>query len=330
MLTGICAGSAAASVVDLTSPTTSWTVVSYGSNTPDPSNDQQTGSSEGDIVGNALHPSVYTTFGDAGTPSLIDGTLAFRVRLGADTNPAGFKTAFFVGVDANHDGALDLFLGVNNSGSADTVGIWRAGAGLNISPSTTTIVSVPVASYTPTASNYVWTPVTLTNDPTVGSATDIDGGGQNDHFLSFSVPFTDVITQLTALGITGVDQNSALSYVMATATQANSLNQDLNGVGKTYDGSATWAALGAQSDFMTASGIAVVPEANPTVFVILLAGLAIGCQHWNARKTILERQKNARTTLAGPLPRRSDIQIAEEKELITRSLPRRYLNLDHL
>ena len=169
-----------ASMVDVTAPTTSWTIITYANNNPDPSTDQQTGSEEGDIVGNALHPSFYTMFGDGGTPSTTDGTLAFRIRLGADVNPSGFKTALFVGIDANKDGAIDLFVGVNNSGAADTIGIWNPGAGLNISPNTTTIVSTPLRTYTQTATNYNWMAVNLTNDPTVGTATDLDGGGQND------------------------------------------------------------------------------------------------------------------------------------------------------
>ncbi|MEY2526961.1 MAG: hypothetical protein QOE73_1732, partial [Verrucomicrobiota bacterium] len=249
----------AGSTVDVTASTTNWTIISYGSNNPDPSNDQQTGSSEGDIVGNAQHPSAYTMFGDAGTPSLTDGTLGFRIRLGADVNPSGFKTAIFVGIDANHDGALDLFLGINNSGAADTIGIWNPGAGLNTSPSTTTITATPLLSYTQSAANYNWTAVNIAIDPTVGSATDLDGGGQNDYFLSFSIPFNDVVVQLAARGITGFNRNSTLSYVIATATQANSLNQDLNGVGKNYDGALSWSALGVVSNPISPAGLPV-PE----------------------------------------------------------------------
>ena len=262
--------------LDLTSPTTSWNVIRYGSNNPDASNDQQTGSSEGDIVGNLAHPSVYTLFDNGGTPSLTDGTLAFRIRLGADVSPAGFKTALFVGIDANGDGAIDLFVGINNSGSADTVGIWNPGAGLNISPNTTTIVSTPLVSYTQTALNYSWSAVTTTNDPSVGSALDLDGGGQNDYFLSFGLPFGDIVTQLATKGII-VDQNSTFSYVISTATQANSLNQDLNGVGKTYDGAATWSALGALSDPMSAAGVALVPEPNAAWLagVLMFAGAVL-------------------------------------------------------
>jgi hypothetical protein len=266
-------------MVDVTSPTTSWTPVQYANNNPDPSSDQQTGSAEGDIVGNASHPSFYTAFGDAGTPSTTDGEIGFRVRLGADVNPAGFKTALFVGVDANGDGAIDLFIGVNNSGAGNTVGIWNPGNGANISPNTTSIVSTPLVSYTPTATNYNWMAVNLTNDPTVGSATDIDGGGQNDFFLTIKVPFNDVVTQLSARGITGIDENSTFRYVMATATQANSLNQDLNGVGKNYDGAATWSTLGALADPMSASGM-IVPEVTPSMAVAALALIVMATERW--------------------------------------------------
>lgn len=273
-----------ATIVDVTSPTTGWTAIRYTNNNPDPSNDQQTGSSEGDIVGNILHASVYTTFGDAGTPSLTDGTLAFRIRLGADVSPAGFKTAMFVGIDANGDGKLDLFVGVNNSGAADTIGLWDPGTGANISPNTTSIVSTPLVSYTQTASNYSWVPVTTTIDPSVGTDLDIDGGGKNDYFLTFDVPFSDIVAQLAAIGITGFDQNSTLTYVIATATQANSLNQDLNGVDKNYDGNATWSTLGVLSDQMTAAGIAAVPEMNPATWIALLAGILIGDRFLRSRR----------------------------------------------
>jgi hypothetical protein len=277
-----CDAAAASITVDVTSPTTSWTPVTYGSNHPDPSNDQQTGSSESDIVGDASHPSAYTTFGDAGTASLTDGTLGFRVRLGADQSPAGFKGALFVGLDANGDGALDLFIGVNNSGSSDMIGIWNPGAGANTSPNTTSIVSAALVSYTITAINYNWTAVNSAIDPTVGAATDINGDGKNDYFLTFSVPFADVIAQLNALGITGINENSTFSYVVATATQANSLNQDLNGVGGSYDGSATWSTLGVLSDPMTAGGNLAVPE--PSAALVSIIAIAVAIAHCNWRR----------------------------------------------
>jgi hypothetical protein len=280
---------AGGALVDLTAPTTDWTPIIYSNNNPDPSNDQQTGSSEGDIVGNDLHPSVYTMFGDAGTPSLTDGTLGFRIRIGADVNPNGFKTALFIYIDANSDGKIDLFLGVNNSGSADMVGMWNPGPGANTGPSTTTIVATPLASYAPDASNYYWSQVTSVNDPSVGTATDLDGGGRPDFFLGFSIPFADIVSQLSLLGITGFNQDSTLSYVVATATQANSLNQDLNGVDKNFDGSLTWSQLGVLSDPMTPAGMAAVPEVNGTLAIFLLLG-AVAAQRWFASRSMPKRQ----------------------------------------
>jgi hypothetical protein len=278
-----------ATIVDLSAPTTSWTPIIYSNNNPDPSNDQQTGSTEGDIVGNAAHPSVYTMFGDAGTPSLTDGTLGFRIRLGEDSAPGGFKTALFIYIDANADGKIDLFLGVNNSGSADSVGIWGAGADLNISPSTTSISSTPLVSYTTNANNYYWSQVTTVNDPSVGTATDLDGGGRPDFFLGFSIPFADIVNELSLLGITGFNQDSTLSYVVATATQANSLNQDLNGVDKNFDGSLTWSQLGVLSDPMTPAGMAAVPEVNGALAIFMLLG-AVAAQRWLANRRALKRQ----------------------------------------
>lgn len=285
LLTGL---PATATVVDLTGPTTDWTPILYSSNNPDPANDQQTGSSEGDINGNALHPSAYTIFENGGTPLLTDGTIGFRIRIGADMNPNGFKTALFVGLDANSDGAIDLFLGINNSGAADTVGIWNPGAGLNVSPNTTSIVSTPLVSYTPTTDNYYWSQVTTTNDPTVGTATDIDGGGQVDYFLGFSIPMSDITAQLALLGI-AFDQNSALTYVIATATQANSLNQDLNGVAGNVNSSLTWSQLGVLSNPITPAGMAAVPEINPAIWIVLLLG-AVAAQRSLANRARAKRQ----------------------------------------
>jgi hypothetical protein len=272
-----------ASLVDVTSPTTGWTGIRYGGvNGFDPTIDQQTGSAEGDIVGNATHASVYTFFGDANTPSLTDGDLAFRLRLGADASPAGFKTAAFIGIITNRaSGKIDLFIGVNNSGQSNQIGIYNPGTGLNISPSTTTIVSPALVSYTQTASNYHWAPVTSTIDPAVTNL-DIDAGGQNDYFLTFSIPFNDIIGQLAASGIIGVNQNTSFSYVIATSTQGNSLNQDLNGVGPGYNVNSTWAQLGTLSD--PTQPIAAVPEVNSIVGIGGLLAAVFAHQHLKRRR----------------------------------------------
>ena len=131
--------------------------------------------------------------------------------------------------------------------------------------------------------------MTTVNDPSVGTATDLDGGGQVDYFLGFSLPFADVVNQLSLLGIAGFNQDSTLSYVIATATQANSLNQDLNGVDQNYDSALTWSQLGVLSDPMTPAGMAVVPEVNGAVWIFLLLG-AVAAQRWFASRSTSKGQ----------------------------------------
>lgn len=267
----LCLALGAQAQVALDAPTDRWTAVVYPNSLhPDPYADQQTGSREGDLVGNLLHPAFYTLFDGAGTASPVDGTLAFRARIGADKNPAGFATALFVGMDADSDGDLDLFLGVNNSGSKDTVGLWAPGTGANTSPSTTTLQATPLSAYIPSAATYDWRAVSAAADPTASSF-DLDGGGDTDRFLSFAVPFADVVGALSLQGIS-IDQNTHVRYVMATATQANSLNQDLNGVAGSVNSSMTWAQLGVASTPITPTGM--LPEPS-TALLILVGGLGM-------------------------------------------------------
>lgn len=281
-LFAVVASSTHASLVDVSSPTTSWTGIRYGSaNGYDPVADAQGGSREGDIVGNAQNASVYTFFADRNTPSKTDGDLAFRIRVGEDSSPAGFKSAAFVGIITNRaSGKIDLFIGVNNAGQANSIGIFGAGVGANVSPSTTSI-SNAVVSYTETATNYSWMAADSTSDPT-GTNFDIDNGGQPDYFLTFSVPFSDIVAQLAALGITGITEDSTFSYVIATSTQGNALNQDINGVTGNVNSSATWSSLGALAD--ATSPIAAVPEVNPAMLISLLLAAILGYTHFRQHR----------------------------------------------
>src|SRR5204863_3091912 len=126
----------ASPILAVTDPTTNSNIVNF-TNLNDPTNDQQTGQGDADIVGNALNPGLYSNF---------DGTyMYYRVRLGATDLKSGLpdfsSEVFWVGLDANHDGALDLFIGVDNSGSNQNLTFQATGPGLNNSPSTTTIVT---------------------------------------------------------------------------------------------------------------------------------------------------------------------------------------------
>jgi hypothetical protein len=257
----------------------SWQAPKTGSGTffIDPITDQQTGSAEGDLVGNAANPTIYEAFNPGTKASLTDGTLFFRARLGADASPLGqFKGAFFAGIDANADGRLDLFLGVDNSGSTNAVGIWMPGTGQNVSPNTTTIVNPAAKTYTETATNYHFAAVSSVLQPGV-TQFDINADGKTDQFLSFAVPFQDVVAQLSSSGIAGVNEDTKLRYVFATATQANSLNQDIGGVGKTFDPNATWASLGVFSQSAAVRSFALCEPSTLAMLLLALLGAAGRC-----------------------------------------------------
>jgi hypothetical protein len=240
----------------MNSPTTAWTAIGYPSTVPDFSNDQNTGQDEDDIIGNSTHPAFYIAFDDAGTLLLTDGVLGFRVRLGAETNPAGYGHSLVIGIDGDLDGALDVFALVDNTG-ADEIAIYEASGGANTSPGTTGITNTGT-SYGETASNYDWSPVTVTIDP---SATlfDLDADGNTDRFLSFAVPFQDLVNRLAAVGIAGVDQDTPIRYVIGTSTNGSSFNQDIGGPNDAIDSPSSWTTLGAMS-LASAPAASLVPE----------------------------------------------------------------------
>ena len=260
IFTSIDGGQVAADII-INGPEADWISVQYGID--EPITDQQAGGSEPDLIGSASDPSFYVQFDDLGTPSLEDGTLAFRLRLAEDKNPAGYKGALFIGIDANGDGAIDIFAGVDNSGSSSDIGLWDSGTGANTSPSTTSIASSPSVSYTQTSDNYKWGDVDLNNDADASSY-DIDGGGKTDQFLSFSIDFQDLVDELAVAGIT-INENTGLSFVAGTATQNNSINSDLNGVNGGINSTSTWTSLGAISSPVS------IPE--PSTMLLLGIGL---------------------------------------------------------
>jgi hypothetical protein len=272
---------ARSAAIDPGSSTSSWTGILYPSTNPDPSGDQGTGDREGDIVGDATHAALYTAFDDGGTPlDLQDGYIAFRVRLSGQTNPPGFGNFLAIGIDAGEDANndIDLYLGVDGSGSGDKIGIYGPGSGSNTSPSTTTLDNTPSVSWslvTGPTGNYDWSAVTTVIDPT---ATNLDfGANGNDYFISFIVPFDALVAQFAALPTPiAIDENTAFRYVMGTGTQPNALNQDVGGTSALWNDATTWDALGAISSPYSASGNPVTtPEPGPAALTLLgLAALA--------------------------------------------------------
>ena len=270
MLLCTVAGFSARADLIMNSSTTNWVVVSYAGRVPDYYDDQQTGIPAADIVETNGLPALYYAFDGAGTSSTTDGQMGFRLRLGTGV-AAGFNRVVHIGLDADTDGDIDLFVSVDNQGSTPYIRLFNPGTGLNTSPNTTTIDSQhPIVSYGEGSSNYSYLAVSLALDPTAFTL-DADSDGSTDYFLSFCVPMSAVVNALASSGIT-FNQNSAFSLIAATSTQPNALNQDLNGPPKNFDGTKTWAQLGAASDAFLADGLAI-PE--PSSVVLISAGLIL-------------------------------------------------------
>jgi hypothetical protein len=257
--------------IDLASPTTAWIAVPPGgTNQFDFTNDEQANNDEGDLVGSATDPMFYLQFDNAGVSSNTDGTLAFRVRIAGDTGSgaSGFGRNLFIGVDADGNGDIDLFITVNRTGSNNQIALFNPGTGANDSPATTSIDNanplkvIPIVT-TGVGKNLDYSQVTngvTGNDP---NATSIDlFGGTPDYFVSFSVPFQDIVNALTTLGITGVSDQSPVRFLVSTATQDNSLNQDIGGV-QGVSGTQSYLTSGAFTQLISFNG--TVPNIPPTI-----------------------------------------------------------------
>ena len=243
--------------------------------------DQQ-GNIGGDIVGSGTNYGLLMVFNNNGTTSSTDGTLGFRIRLDTATPPANkpvFDRAAWIGIDADLNGSVDVFIGVNSSGSAATLGIYATGVGANNSPATTSISGTAYnnpldPAYIIGTNNFNFRAVDFGAGKDGGSTNDVTTAttGDPDFYVSFMVPFADVVGFLATKSINITDQ-TPLRYVAATSTSANNLNQDIGGINGGSSSTATWESLGGFSQIVNSSGTVVVPETRTPL--LALAGLAI-------------------------------------------------------
>ncbi|KAB2963775.1 DUF4347 domain-containing protein, partial [Zoogloea sp.] len=259
-----------------------WTAIMFGL-MRDPDGDSQAGAADTDIIGDSAHGSLYTAYSDNGTAGTADDYLYFRMRIDNPTSDTDFSGVAIVGMDANGDGRVDLFMSVDGRNNTRAVRLLDPGTGANLSPNTTTTSPLPTGwlanngVYAFSPSNYSVDAVSSLNDPhygpstvnpATGTPTDLTGDGKRDVFISWRVPLADIAAVLAkpspvdrngvygprgASGLAGFDQNTPVRYVSFTQTQPGPINGDLNGVGSSYDKNATFAALGAFTTEMSAS-----------------------------------------------------------------------------
>lgn len=259
--------------IPLVGPTTEW--ISLGADY-DFFGDQQTGDAASDIVGTADDPGFFTAFDGAGTSSLSDGFLGFRVRLDTAGGASGpeFDRNLWVGIDADLNGSVDVFLGVNRQGAADELAIYAPGSGENVSPSTTTIAKTAYATYSLTSTNYDYRLVDYLTDGGTTNDLTTSTSGDPDYYLSFLLPFGEVVSFLeNSLLSLSINEDTALHYIVATSTQSNSLNQDIGGVDGEVNSTTTWEVLGSFTPTVDPTG-EVIPEPSVAVLLCSVMGLA--------------------------------------------------------
>jgi hypothetical protein len=238
--------------------------------------DQQTGDPASDIVGAGINYGMFSTFNDNGSASATDGTLGFRLRLddrGGNKNVIEFRRNAWIGIDADMSGSIDVFLGLNLQGNAATLGIFAPGSGTNHSPNKTTVSSTAYITYALSAANYDYRPVDYLTDG--GTTNDVtpSTSGDPDYYVSFMIPFADVVSFLAGRSIQ-INDETPLRYISATTTQGNRLNQDLGGVNGGVTSNSAWTDLGAFTPPATIRGN-LIPE--PSGSILMLASLAAGC-----------------------------------------------------
>lgn len=222
----------------------SWKAVYPANNQNDYLQDQQTGSGSvsQDIVGDASYPSTYM--------HLTDTEAAFRIRVSNvnGTNPYEFKNFAFVGLDADLNGSVDLFLGAYNpTGNNGRLGIYASSNGYaNTGPSTTGISGKPLLGFKPVSDgNYSITPT--------GDGSSFNGDA--DYFVSFKFALSDITAALAQKGINNFSASTPFRFMTGTAAQDNAFNQDLNGMDKSgWSSTKTWNELGTFSGVTSANG----------------------------------------------------------------------------
>lgn len=237
----------------------------------DPVSDQSTGQGADDFIGNFYFKSDVATVGTS-------GTLMFRFNFDKYQSN-GFGGNLRVGVDANGDGAVDMFFGIKDSGGGGSQVVFQAPTVVSSTANTTpnnsalgnVITTGAGAGVATSATNYSYLD---TGGSAIGTVT------YNDSLLTFAVPFLtlqgalNTVANVVGSGNISITTATALRFVAFTATNTNTVTQDVLGLGAIKTNGTTTFSSAGFSDFYSADGVAhPLPEATTIAQTVVLMGL---------------------------------------------------------
>lgn len=252
-----------ASPINLAGSTADWTPV-QSSDSHDPKNDSQSSRGETDLVGDGTHTLLYAKYDTKDTATESDDEIGFRLRIGATDADGGFGSLGAVGVDANSDGIVDLFLAYDGR-ATPTVSIFEPGPGGNDTPASTSLQNAVVAAGAETDISLV----DATTDPTA-TDTDLNDDGNTDAFVSFKFLFSSLKDQMSSVSGISLSKDSALQFATFTLTQENAIDGDIGGISGSNADTDSFTDLGIFSKAVTPSALGdttpvITPTADPNI-----------------------------------------------------------------
>lgn len=244
----------------------------------DPLADQQTGQYDSDFVSSVTNgqsnPGFFVQYG------LIDGVeyFAFRIVLN-EYKTTGNLVNIRIGFDGNEDGVIDLFMGPSLQNNQTGLVFQGTGTGANVSPSTTTLTSAfyPTSAGVGNAlpfsstnfSNIELTPANIATYYPGWVSQNGKNPGDNDAIISFAIPLADINAALAQLGKDfTVWPETLLRWVAFTATQNNSINQDVYGLPKIANNNGVGNTL--YTSFLPLMNAYGYPVPEPSSYGLLL------------------------------------------------------------
>jgi hypothetical protein len=247
----------------------------------DPLDDQQTGQYDSDFAsstsGARANSGFLVTFGT------INGVqhLGFRIALN-EFKTTGNLVNIRVGFDGNNDGVVDLFMGPSLQNNQYGLVFQGTGTGANVSPSTTTLTNAfyPTAANAGnalafTADNFSNIELTPSNIAAhyPGWVTQQETANKaplNDAIISFAIPLADINAALAELGKGfAIGPETLMRWIAFTATQNNSINQDVYGLPKITNSSGVGATP--YTDFLPLMNAYGQPVPEPSAYGLLLS-----------------------------------------------------------